>query len=334
MANIYQIGRQYRARLIAGNAEAAAGLIDAFEGALGLIQAEQAALVEELAQTPNLTRSDIRSIAMAQSGLQRFEDSAREELERYNLLAAGVTEQQQRAASRLAAEALQASLTSGQAVAAGVGGSFNLVASEATETLVGFLSDGSPLGPVLTRAAGDAASEAARQLASGLAAGLPTDTIAGNVAAATGADLDTVLRIVRTETLRAYRTSGFDLYDSNADIIGRWMWVCGLQPNSCAACVAMHGTIHPLRDRINGHPNCGCAMVPIVDALPLEEQQPPQTGEEWLRDQDHDVQAAVFGSERAARRWRDGQFQLSDVVEVRQSEDWGPTVTRVTPQSR
>lgn len=328
MATIYEIGQEYRKRLLAGDAAVAADLVDTYAGALTAIQSEAAALMAELEALGDVPGSVTKSYMIEKAGLVQFEKSAAEELARVNALASGTIEGQQRTAARLAMEAFNAALAAGKAPDLGMGIAFNQVASDAVEALAGYLSDGSPLNAVLAKHAGDSASLAAQELKVGLAAGLPTRQIAQNIADATGADLDKVLTIARTETLRAYRETAFEAYDANDDVVASWMWVCGMQPNSCAACVAMHGTIHPLTERMHGHPNCGCASVPILEGIPLEEQRPPQSSEEWLAAQDDDVLAQVFGSRKQAERYKAGQFALRDVVRITDSPEWGRTVSQ------
>lgn len=329
--NIYEVGQAYRKALLAGSADAAADLVAVYSGALEAIQAEAAALVAELDKRGDVPGAAVRAYRIEQAGLARFTQSATEELRRVNAIAAGAIEGYQRTAAALAIEAFTAAMETRQAVAVGIGPTFNLVASNAVEAVAGYLSDGSPLASVLDAYAGEAAAQAAQELKIGLAAGLPTRQIAERVADASGMALNKALTIARTETLRAYREVAFDSYDANADLVDSWMWVCGMQPNSCAACVAMHGTIHPLSERMHGHPNCGCSSVPILSDIQAEEQRPPQEPEDWLAEQDEDTLAQVFGSRKQAARYKAGEFALSDVVLVTDSRQWGRTVWRQIP---
>lgn len=54
------------------------------------------------------------------------------------------------------------------------------------------------------------------------------------------------LNIARTELGDAHRAAAQAAQDRQADVLDGWLWCSALAPNTCAACWAMHGTVHPL----------------------------------------------------------------------------------------
>ena len=83
----------------------------------------------------------------------------------------------------------------------------------------------------------------------------------------------------------------------------------------------MDGSIHPLEEQLDDHPNGRCAMTPV-----LVDEEPParETGEQWLERQKPDVQERVLGK-AGAEAYRAGAVTLQDFVGRRYSEEWGTT---------
>ncbi len=241
---------------------------------------------------------------------------------------------QQRAAIQAAqTHAVQLAMTGlPSADAAALAVTWNRLPSEAFSHLVGALQNGSPLSSLLNGLAPASSEAVKRVLTSGMAAGWNPRRIGQEMSRSMGGNLTRCLTISRTETMRAYRTASIQAYGANADVVKGWVWMAALSPRTCAACLGMHGTEHPLTETFFGtHPNCRCTPAPITrswaelgfsdpareTALSLE------TGEAWLQQQSAVVQAGVLGSPRAAEVFSRGEVHLSDFVHERHSAEWG-----------
>lgn len=87
----------------------------------------------------------------------------------------------------------------------------------------------------------------------------------GRVHAAFASGRARALNVTATETLDAYRAAAGYVHEVNAEAIAGWLWASALDLRECAACWAMHGTLHPLREPgPSGHPQCRCARVGLI----------------------------------------------------------------------
>lgn len=67
--------------------------------------------------------------------------------------------------------------------------------------------------------------------------------------------------VARTALVTTYRLSTITIYIA-ADIDG-WIWQTE-GPNPCQFCQSMDGTIHPLSEEFESHPNCYCGTEPSI----------------------------------------------------------------------
>lgn len=115
----------------------------------------------------------------------------------------------------------------------------------------------------------DAYRAVRRELVRGVAAGSNPRATARRILARTrGPFLGGAARaatIARTETLDAYRAATSLGQSQHAEVLEGWEWVAALSARTCAACLSMHGTRHPLSEPgPNGHQQCRCDRVGIV----------------------------------------------------------------------
>jgi SPP1 gp7 family putative phage head morphogenesis protein len=197
---------------------------------------------------------------------------------------------------------------------------WNRLPAEALQAQVGFLSDGSPLLDVLLRVAGEATQEFGHTLATGIALGWNPRRTARELRRTFGTAANRALMIARTESLRSYREATYRNYAANADVLDGWVWNAHLGRRTCAACLAMHGTKHPLSERLQDHPNGRCSMIPLAkgfaelglsDVAQTRRQTLPDAAM-WLRAQDSGTQALVLGSIKAARAFQEDRVSLAD----------------------
>lgn len=194
----------------------------------------------------------------------------------------------------------------------------------------GFLADGSPVADLFAGYGRDAAAHARAVLTQAAAFGWGADRTAREFTGALGMLRSRAQTIARTELHRVYRTTSRDTYMANADVVTGWTWRAHLDGDTCPACAAMDGTVHPVTEALDGHPRCRCAMVPLTPSwadLGLsgvgETGVAPQArGEALLAGMTPREQDRMLGPTKAAL-YRQGQIALEDCVVRTNSARWG-----------
>ncbi len=195
---------------------------------------------------------------------------------------------------------------------------FNRLPKSAVENMIGFLGNGSPLNTLLGQLPRQARQVIADELVEAVALGRNPRVTARRIREALGGNLARALTISRTESLRAFREVHHKTFSENDDILAGWIWMAGLQ-RACPACIALHGTIHPVTERMNSHVNCRCVQLPLLKGQTLQ----IQTGEEWFSKQSAEVQRQVFGNRAAYEALKSGRLTLKDFVGRRDDPRWG-----------
>lgn len=197
---------------------------------------------------------------------------------------------------------------------------------EAVQSMVGFLADGSPLTSLLNQLPRATSKAVADALTEAVTLGYNPRKTAAIIRRETGMTLTRSLTIARTETLRAYREATHQTYQANKNIVAGWYWVASLSRRTCAACIALHGTFHPIEERMSTHVRCRCTSIPGIkgDPSPFTE-----TGQEWFDKQPADVQRAIFSNQAAWKAYSSGQAQLTDFVGKRVSPVWGDSYVQL-----
>lgn len=262
MPAIYEVARQFRRELLAQEQSAAARMITAYGTAWQRLQGEINALNQRI-RAARLAGETVNAGWLYRKGrIESLLEQVAVEIARFAGSAEGIISIEQ---ARLVAEAQQHMR---QMVLAGVGegpgvvAGFNVVPTRSLEKLVGFLGDGSPLKSLLDELGSDAAKAVEAALLEGLATGQGARAIARTIRGALGGNLTRALTIARTETIRAYRESTWESLQANANVLEGWVWLSAANRRTCAACWAMHGTVHKLSEKMESHPNCRCSMMP------------------------------------------------------------------------
>ncbi len=207
---------------------------------------------------------------------------------------------------------------------------FAKLPKRAFEDLIGYTGAGSPLqllfaslpariGPLLEQA-----------LLEGLLLGQNPRDIARAVRAVAGGNLARLLTIARTEINRAQREAAHRNYQANTDIIGGWIWMSAHSPRTCAACWALHGTVHPVTERMADHPNGRCAPAPLTKTwrelgIDLDEEFTPiENGVARFALLKPEQQIKILGP-AAYRAYKAGKVRLEDFIGIRYSSQWGAT---------
>lgn len=330
---VYRLAREFRTRLLDGEEEARRQVLQSYQWAYQSINGQ----VEQLIRWLIEQGSPVTDAQLARlDRWQALTEQISNQLTRFG----GDVQRIIAAAQRLQLGAARSQALEILRAARPLAQSFNALPSGALEQLVGFLQDGTPIAESLAKTFPGVVERVKQELVGGLASGKSLRQIARRVAATieppTGkrgqgtGPLAAALRTTRTEILRAHREASRETYNANADVLQGWIWLSSRGTHTCAACLAMDGTTHPLGSPMGSHPNCRCTMLPWLIGDPA----PTDTGQAWLEKQSAKVQAEVLGRSapdmEAAKAFRSGRVRLSDFVDERQSDVWG---TRRTAKS-
>lgn len=184
-------------------------------------------------------------------------------------------------------------------------------------------SSSSPVRQALQRFAGREVEEAIELIAQGLAYGWNPTTTAELLSARFGVAATHALTVARTEQMRAYRDVTLEAYRRNDSLVEGWIWHAALDDRTCFVCTALHGTLHPLDEPMNGHPNCRCTMLPKVRSVPFS--SPPV--EELLLTMP-DARARRLLGVAGYRAWRQGILSPSDLLGVRYNSGYGASYVK------
>ncbi len=206
----------------------------------------------------------------------------------------------------------------------------------ALQAFLGRASDGSPLADLFDGFGPASASAAREALMLGLSMGDGPAAIASALADALNVAYSRAMVIARTETIGAYRAAASATYQANSDVLDGWYWSADASARTCAMCLAMDGTLHPVSETLDSHPSCRCTQVPKtkswadllgpgVDTSDITETSytPTQTGADWFDQQDAATQRNILGSQAAYDAYANGDLALSDMVGVSHSPQWG-----------
>lgn len=232
--------------------------------------------------------------------------------------------------------------------------SFNRINPRAIEAIVGTTSQNSPIFRLFTKLSIEGAQSAINALRNGIALGWNPRKTARLIRNALGTALNRALTIARTETLRAQRIAANENYRANDGVVKGWRWSASLDGRTCPSCWAMHGTIHPLSEDMESHPNCRCAAVPVqysyeelykrwglnpedgrkIDLMNNQEEvykkyniSPDKLrrvmgGEEAFRSLSEAEQRGILGNTRWLA-WRDGKLNFGDFVKKTYDPEYG-----------
>lgn len=232
----------------------------------------------------------------------------------------------------------------------------------AIEALVGATQRGSALDKLFRGIRAEGAQAAEDALVQGIVLGYNPRKIAPMIRDALGVLLNRALTISRTEVMRAQRVAAAESYKANADVLKGWRWEAALTGNTCPVCISMHGSVHPVDERMESHPNCRCSPVPVtkswdelgaelgVDWSGVEKAGPSfeelakkynlsprqkrayaeqgMTGEAYLRTLPVETQRKILGSARY-EMWKGG-LSLADMVVPKYNPVWGRSLGLLT----
>ena len=196
--------------------------------------------------------------------------------------------------------------------------------TNAIYNMLGFLQEGSPLWKRIGELAGTHTQRVADALLEGIAFGYNPVKTARMFESVMGGGLTDAMRMTRTSQLYASREASRAMYVANDDIISGWTWYSSLDADTCMACAIEHGTIHSNDESMDSHYNCRCTSLPVV----IGYNDQVQTGTDWFSNLSESEQRNMMGSS-AYEAWKEGKFDLSDMVTRRHDDVYGEMLARV-----
>lgn len=323
MPSVYAVARQFRRQVLEADQEVRTELLKAYAESWSLLKASLEDVTGLIANARQSGERITPGWLARQERYQTLLGQVSQEVARIANLGAITLPREQTEMVHLAqahARELVRAQTAGAAQDVGVAASFNRLNPDAVENMVGFLSDGSPLRSLLDELGPEAGKNVADALKRSVILGESPRATATRTKDAFGGSLVRSLRVARTELLRTYREASHQTYQANADLLSGWQWHASLSRYTCSSCIALHGRIFPIEERMREHINGRCTQIPIVRGEPSPTEK---TGEEWFAEQDEDTQAFMLGK-AAHREYAVGNVALSDFIGATRSTKWGP----------
>lgn len=330
MTDIDEIADRFRAELLQRERQAASELVRAY----GIVWQRVKQMLDDVTQQIALARARGEEVdelwLLQRERLQLLQRRVEAEIREFARFAEARIVSEQAAAVLSAQEHAEQLLRAAIGPApAGVTVTFDRLPSGAVQELVGVLRDGSPLRELLDELGPEASQQVRQALITGVATGQHPTQIAWQVRQALGGNLVRALTIARTEVLRAYRESSRLVYEANRDVVEGWIWHSAANRRTCAFCWSMHGTFHPLQERMATHPRCRCAMVPATKSWrDLGFRDAPESrakvtpGPELFARLPEDQQRAILGPSKFAA-YQAGAISLEDLRGFRRDPRWG-----------
>ena len=199
--------------------------------------------------------------------------------------------------------------------------------TRAIVNMLGFLQEDSPLWKRLSLLGPENARKVADSLLEAVTFGYNPAKTAKMFETAMGGGLTDAMRMSRTAQLYATREANRAMYVANEDVVSGWIWWSSLDTDTCMACAVEHGTIHSNDESMDSHYNCRCTSLPVV----IGYNDQVQTGTDWFSNLSESEQRNMMGSS-AYEAWKEGKFDLSDMVTRRHDDVYGEMLARTPLQ--
>lgn len=336
---LQRIINSYRARLIRGEDQA----VKTLDTAYNVLEQRMKPLLERLYDDmlAKIERGEQIPITWLYEAnrMEVILQMLRGEIDQFAAMSKMITGQIQRFALVLGSESAQAQLRA--LVPIGVEWSFGVPSSTALSRLVGSTQPGSPLAKLFDSFGQDASERVKEELLLGVSLGQSPLAFRSKIQDALMVPRWRAESIARTEAIRAYRDAALENYRANDDVCDGWIWMAAIgrkNPPPCPACIAMHGTEHPLEDALNGHVRCRCARAPktrswveILEPSGIDTSTIPettlsiQTGTDWFDQQDDATQLRILGKSKY-EAYKADEYAFENIVKRVHSDDWGTSV--------
>lgn len=331
MADLQEIADRQRAALIRRESGVMRRLTAAYVEAWARLQGTLKALTARIDDARRRGEEPSPSWLLRQEVLGVLERQLVAEVNRIAGMAGGAIAEEQAALIGLAQEHARDLVDAAMGTAPpGVSLTFARLPTSAFAELVGVLADGSPLASLLADLGPDAAREARKALTTGLALGESPRTIARRARSAFGGNLTRAMQVSRDATLGAYRRASHRSRLANSDVVKGWVWHAAVnQPGrTCAFCLSMHGSEHPIEEQFASHSRCRCAALPLTKTwaelgfdVP-DAPQPFETGAQALARMPRADRRKVLGPAKLAA-YEAGDLDLVDLRGFGRDRRWG-----------
>ena len=296
MPGIVELADQFRAALLRQDAAAMNRLVAAYQQLYGRTQDKLDLLLMTVQSKGVTSPNQVRQLAR----YKELMESVASELNKFGVY----TETEISTTSRAA---IEAAIRDTSAYMRSVGlSSPATINADAIQTLLGFLDPDGPLYARLEMLAPTHTATIADGLIEAIGLGYNPEKTARLFENLMGGGLTDALRMTRTAQLYSYREATRANFIANSDVVQGWTWWTALDANVCMACVSQHGTTHPNSEKLDGHYNCRCAMIPYLGG----EQE--VSGEEWFNSLPEAQQREMMGPGKY-QAWKDGKFSFSDL---------------------
>lgn len=317
-ASSYQLAQRLRRQGAEAEERFIAATISAYETAIDDVYDDIEALTRRIADMDDPSLTQI-------TALERYRSIHRQLTDEYTRIVVEGTFPEIEA---LAAEAITIGKNGADAQMAsyGIETYASLGNAEMLALLDDVVSDGN-LGKAIDAIPGGARDKVLNSLLSALAVGQgPTETarrLRDDLKDRTRADIET---LARTTQMGAQRKANIEHYARNEDVLDGWIWMASLgsSPTPCLACLAQHGTEHPLTEAMTSHPRCRCTAAPKPKRTRVE----VMTGESWFKTLSATDQRRILGPARYGL-WEAGRFEMADLISY-SSGKYGESMS-VTP---
>lgn len=312
--------QRHRSRLIEREEAAFRELLEAYE----VIEADLRRRYRELQLRIGAAREAGETVGVSwiyrERRLATLLDQVKQQIERFGQTAARITEREQRAAIRIAAE--QADDVFRVMSGASPLNLGSTLPSRVVEDAVGMMGDGSPILNYYRETLAPKVAEMIRtEVIKAAATGTDFETIASRLLRTGEITRSRALMVARTEVNRVRREAARQQFKESGVATG-WEWVASKSIRTCPACLWMDGQIFKLEDPFPQHPNCRCTMIPVIDGV----DRPPRTlGRDWFEKLTDEEKEKILGIEAAAA-YKRGEVTLGDFRGWRNSKEFGRSI--------
>lgn len=294
-----EIARKAKEKLSAIERRSALSVVREYAGIAARLRADIETLLLQIAVAQSQGEATANFFA-EKNRLKKLLDAVSFEMKSSARRLADLTVRAANAAVNIAAEQTQESIELAAPRAA-----FEFDAA-AVEQVARAAADGSKLNLYFSRLDKPLRAALFNALSFGVATGAPNNKIAAEIARNIKTSAANALTIVRTETLRAYRSASVEFYTAAG--IKKYRWLSALDLNTCAICWRYHGRIFSTATKPFLHINCRCSIVPVLPGDPAVE-----TGIEKFALLNDAQRLTILGKGRF-EKYQSGAARLPDLV--------------------
>ena len=308
-----QLTKRQRAEILAADEQNLQRLADAYQATYAHMLGNIDALTLAIEKLDNPTAAQVKALPE----FKRLERQARQELNRFTSFTEVTIETAALAAIGISLVHSQQWITLG-------GGATTGLTSQSMAALLSYLQKDSPLYQRLALLTGSTVDSVTQTIIQGVGLGYNPRKIASQIQDAFGGGLTDALRNTRTVQIWSYRDTARANYMASDGVVQGWIWWAELDGDTCPACIAMHGTLLPNDDPLDGHYNCRCTPIPYIEGLTND----VQSGQDWFDGLDDKTQQDIMGSGKW-EAYKSNAFEFSQLAKQTENDVYG--TMRVVP---